>query len=78
MDKAILIIVTACIITRFLLHDQATIHAENGCVEMCDFPMAALMFLTGHWMRARTLACAEIAHFPTAASCFPGPDDALH
>ena len=30
-----------------LSHDQDTIHAENGCAEMCDFCLAALMFLTG-------------------------------
>ncbi len=27
--------------------------------------MAALMFLTSHWIKARTHAYAEIAHFPT-------------
>ena len=41
-----------------------TIHAEKRCEEMCDFGMAALMFVTGHGIKAR------------AASCFPGPDDA--
>ena len=28
-----------------LSHDQDTIHAETGCVEMHDFHMAALKFL---------------------------------
>ena len=48
-----------------LSHDQDTIHAETVCAEMCDFCMAALMFLTGHGIKARTHACAEIAHLPT-------------
>ena len=33
--------------------------------EMCDFHMAALMFLTGKGIKARTHACTVIAHFPT-------------
>ena len=45
----------------FLSHDRDTIHAEKGCAEMCKFRMAALLFLTGHGMRARTDAHAEIA-----------------
>ncbi len=49
----------------FLFHDQNTILAEKGCVEKCDFHMAALMFLTGHGIKARMHAHAEIAHFPT-------------
>ena len=32
---------------------------------MCDFRMAALMFLTGHEIEARNHACVEIAHFLT-------------
>ena len=32
---------------------------------MRDFCMAALMFLTGHRMEARTHGHVEIAHFPT-------------
>ncbi len=32
---------------------------------MCDFCMAALMFLTGQGIKARTHACGEITHFPT-------------
>ena len=42
-----------------------TIHAEKGCAEMCDFSMAALMFLAGHGIKAKTHAHVEIAHFPT-------------
>ena len=45
--------------------DQDTILAEKGCLEMLDFRMAALMFLTGHGIKARTHTHAEIAHFPT-------------
>ena len=48
-----------------LSHDQDTVHAEKVCVEMCDFYMAALMFRTGHGIKARTHANAEIVHFPT-------------
>ncbi len=48
-----------------LSHDQDTIHAEKGCGEMCDICMAALMFLTGQGIKARTHAYAEIDHFPT-------------
>ncbi len=62
---------------------------RRGCAEMCNFCMAALVFLTGYGIKARTHAHAEITHFPTlciiktwkaldlhAAACFPGPDDA--
>ena len=35
-----------------LSHDQDTIHAKKGCEEMCNFYMAALMFLTGHGIEA--------------------------
>ncbi len=38
---------------------------KKGCVEMCNFHMAAFMFLTGHGIKARTQACVEIAHFPS-------------
>ena len=48
-----------------LSHDQDTVHAEKGCAEMCDFHVAALMFLTGHQIKARTYVLAEIARFPT-------------
>ncbi len=51
--------------SAFLSHDQDTIHAEKGCAEMRDFCMAALMFFTGHGIKARTHAPAEIVHFPT-------------
>ena len=34
-----------------LSYDQDTLHVEQGCAEMYDFCMAALMFLTGHWTR---------------------------
>ena len=52
---------------------------------MLDFHMAALMFLTGHGVKARTHACAEIAHFPTrciirtwdAVVLWPHPSQAL-
>ena len=30
------------VVVRALSHDQHTIHAEKGCVEICDFRMAAL------------------------------------
>ena len=49
----------------FLSHDHDTIHVEKGCVEMCDFHIAALVFLAGHGMKARTHAHAEITYFPT-------------
>ncbi len=46
-------------ITQIVLsHDQGTIHAEMVCVEMRNFYMAALMFLTGHGIKTRTHACA--------------------
>ena len=48
-----------------LSHDQDTIHAEKGRAEMCDFCISALMFLTGHGIRARTHAHAKITLFPT-------------
>ena len=50
-------------ITNDLSHQQDTIHAEKWCTEMCNFRMAALMFLTGHGIK--TYAHSEIAHFPT-------------
>ena len=48
-----------------LFHDQGTMHAEKGCVEMSDFHMVAFMFLTGYGRKARTHAHEEIRHFPT-------------
>ena len=48
-----------------LSHDHDTIHAEKGYVEMQDFCSAALMFLTGHGIKARIHVRAEIAHCPT-------------
>ena len=33
--------------------------------EMPDFCMAALVFLVGHVIKARTHACVKIAYFPT-------------
>ena len=51
-----------------LPHDQDTIHAEKGGVEMCDYCIATLMFLTGHGIAARTHAHVEIGHFITR--CF--------
>ena len=48
-----------------LSHDQDTIRAEKGCAEMHNFCVAALMFLAGHGIKARTHAHTEIAHFPT-------------
>ena len=53
------------LLLSILSHDQDTVHAEKGCVEMHDFYMTALMLLTGHGMKAGILAHAEIAHFPT-------------
>ena len=43
---------------------QDTVHAEKGYVEMLDFHVAALLFLTGHGIKSRTHACAEITHLP--------------
>ncbi len=48
-----------------LSHDQDMIHGEKGCAVMCNFCMAALMFLTGQVIKAKTHACAKIAYFPT-------------
>ena len=42
-----------------------TIHAEKWYAILPDFCMAALVFLTGHAIKARTHAHAKIAHFPT-------------
>ena len=50
---------------RPLSHDQDTVHAENGCAEMCHFCMVAFMFLTNDGIKVRALAHAEIIHFPT-------------
>ena len=47
-----------------LSHNQDTIHAEKGCAGMHDFHIAALMFLTGHRIKARTYTYAEITRFP--------------
>ena len=63
---------TICIflgyVFTFLSHDQNTIHAERGCVEMCNFCLAGLIFLMigilGHEVKARTHTYAEIMHFP--------------
>ena len=54
-----------CLEVATLSPDQDTIHEEKGCTDMCDFCMAALMFLTGHGMKVRTHAHVEIAHSPT-------------
>ena len=64
-----------------LSHDQNTIPAEIGCVEMHDFCMADFMVLTCHVIKARTHACAENSHFSTqckwrVAPCFRDSDDA--
>ena len=48
-----------------LSHEQDGFHAEKGYVEMRDFYMAALMYLTGHGIIARNHVYAEIAHFPS-------------
>ena len=45
-----------------LSHDQDT---EKGCVKMCNFCMAALIFLTGHGIIARSHGHVLIAHFQT-------------
>ncbi len=61
-----------------LSHGQDTIHVEKGCAEMCDFHMIAIMFLTGHVIKAKThlLHHQDLESTWTAASCFQGPDDA--
>ena len=56
-------------VSQILSHHQDTIHAEKGCAEMYNFCMAALMFLTGDAIKARTLAHVE---FPLGASPAPG------
>ena len=48
---------------KILSCDQGTLEPEKGCAEMCNFHMAALMFLTGHWLEARIYACVEITRF---------------
>ena len=58
-----------CFIGRFVKiwtwsHDQGTNRAGKRCAEMCDLCMYPLMFLTGHGIKARTHAHAEITHFP--------------
>ena len=58
-----------------LSHGLDTIHVEKGCAEMHNFCMAAVMFLTGHGIKARTHAHVTIAHFP--AQCIIGTWDAL-
>ena len=50
--------------TIMLSYVQDTIHAEKGCAEMHDFCMAALMFCTGHGIKAGIHACTEITLFP--------------
>ena len=62
-------------------NDWGTIYAETGCVDMCSFRTAGLMFLnmyinTGHDIKARTQTHAEIANFPTR--CLIGAWKALH
>ena len=47
-----------------LSHDQDTSDAEKRCAEMCDLRMAALMFITGHGIKAKSNANVETAHFP--------------
>ena len=47
-----------------LSDDQNTIHAEKGYAEKHNFHMAAFMVFTGHGVKARTHAHAEIAHLP--------------
>ena len=61
-------------ITGILSHDHDTIHAGKGCVEVHDFHMDASVFLTGHGIKARTYAHAEIKHFTMRS--FPCSDDA--
>ena len=46
---------------RLLFHDQDTIHVGR-CVEMLDFRMAALMFLTCYEIKARNL-CGFLAYY---------------
>ena len=51
-------------VSYVLSHDQGTIREEKGCMEMCDFHMAAMMYLTGHGLKARAHALVKITHFP--------------
>ena len=53
------------LLRMLLSHDKDTIHGEKRYVEMCDFCMVALMFLTGHGIKAKTHAHVEIAHLQT-------------
>ena len=69
-------------------NDQDTTHAEKGCAEFetHKFHMAALMFLTGHGIKARKPCLCRNHTFSnsvhhqnlestqTVASCFPDPD----
>ena len=54
-----------CLGCLVLSNDHSKIHAEKGCVEMYAFHMASLIVLTGHGIKARTHAHAEITHIPT-------------
>ena len=85
-----IIITSSMLKLNHLSHDQNTIHAEKGCAEMRNFHMAAVMFFTGHGIKARTFAHAEITHISQLgalsepgkhSACslmLPGPDDAPH
>ena len=53
------------VVTSISSHDQDTIHAEKGCSKRHTFHMTALIFLTGHGIKARTHACVEITYLPT-------------
>ena len=49
-------IIPFAVIPMELSYDHDTMYAEKGCAEMHDFCMAALMFLTGHGIKAKTHA----------------------
>ncbi len=53
-----------------LCHDQDSIHAEIGCVEMCNFNMAALVFLIGHVKSKNPCPCGNHT-FPSEMPWIP-------
>ena len=77
------------IIHAILSHDQDTIHVEKECAEMCNFCMAALMFLTGHGIKQEPMpmqkshisqlgASSEPGKYLACGLVLPGTDDAPH
>ena len=59
-------------LSNLLSHNQDTVHAENRCVEMCNFCMVDLLFLTGHGIKAGTHANAKTHISQLGASSEPG------